>query len=91
MDILGPFTTVTGGRKVLIVAVDYFTKWMEAEAVVKITEPVVRKVIWRNVITRLGIPKVMVFDHGRQFWNDPIQAWLASFGIKFAYSAVCHP
>ncbi|XP_021773991.1 uncharacterized protein LOC110737954 [Chenopodium quinoa] len=31
MDILGHFTTRSAGRKYLVVAIDYFTKWIEAE------------------------------------------------------------
>ena len=38
MDILGPFSLATGLRKFLFVAIDYFTKWVEAEAVAQITE-----------------------------------------------------
>lgn len=40
------FPTAPGGRVFLIVAIDYFTKWVEAEAVVKITEQVIKKFIW---------------------------------------------
>ena len=38
MDILGPFPTASGQRKFLLVAIDYFTKWVEAEPLAKITE-----------------------------------------------------
>jgi len=55
MDILGPFPKATGQRKHLFVARDYFTKWIEAEAVAFITTAEVRKFIWRNIITRFGI------------------------------------
>src|ERR1044072_7614970 len=37
MDILGPFTQGSYQNRYLIVAVDYFTKWIEAEALAKIT------------------------------------------------------
>ena len=36
MDLLGPFPQATKQRKYLIVAVDYFTKWIEAEPLAKI-------------------------------------------------------
>lgn len=42
IDIMGKFPTAPGGRVFMIVAVDYFTMWVEAEAVVKITESVIR-------------------------------------------------
>ena len=72
-------------------ACDYFSKYIEGEAVVRITEVAVRKFLWTNIITRYGIPQVVVFDHGRQFWNDLIQAWLGNFETRIAYFAVYHP
>ncbi|KAL0447630.1 UNVERIFIED_CONTAM: hypothetical protein Slati_1890900 [Sesamum latifolium] len=38
IDIVGPFPLATGQRKFLLVAVDYFTKWVEAEPLACITE-----------------------------------------------------
>lgn len=37
MDILGPFPTTPGQKKFLLVVVDYFTKWVEAELLANIT------------------------------------------------------
>ena len=45
MDILGPFPKATGQHKFLLVAVDYFTMWVKAEAVASITKREVRKFI----------------------------------------------
>ena len=45
MDILGPFPPATGGRKFLFVAIDYFTKWVEAELVAQITETRAREFV----------------------------------------------
>ncbi|XP_021861026.1 uncharacterized protein [Spinacia oleracea] len=91
MDILGSFTTATGGRKFLIVAVDYFTKWIEAEPVAKITANQVKKFIWKNIITMFGLPTAIVMDHGVQFDCSPVQIFLGLYNVKFAYSSVCHP
>ncbi|XP_038971180.1 uncharacterized protein LOC120104330 [Phoenix dactylifera] len=38
IDILGPFSPATGQRKFLVISIDYFTKWVEAEPVARITE-----------------------------------------------------
>ncbi|XP_056694872.1 uncharacterized protein [Spinacia oleracea] len=91
MDILGPFTAANGGRKFLIVAVDYFTKWIEAEPTKSITAKRMKDFIWRNIVTRFGIPESLVFDHGTQFDCTPIKDYCAELRIKFAYASVCHP
>ena len=38
LDILGPFPLGTRQMKVLVVGIDYFTKWVEAELLAKITQ-----------------------------------------------------
>ncbi|XP_073119612.1 uncharacterized protein [Henckelia pumila] len=38
MDIVGPFPISTGQMKFLLVAIDYFYKWVEAEPLAKITD-----------------------------------------------------
>ncbi|KAL0439108.1 UNVERIFIED_CONTAM: hypothetical protein Slati_2393800 [Sesamum latifolium] len=45
MDIVGPFPLAAGQRKFLLVAIDYFTKWVEAEPLARITEGEVMKFI----------------------------------------------
>lgn len=47
--IIGKFSTAPGERVLLIIAINYFTKWVEAEAVVKITQEVMKKFIWKNI------------------------------------------
>lgn len=91
MDIIGPFTPASGGRIFLILGIDYFTKWIEAEPTAKITSNQVKKFIWQNIITMFGIPMGIVMDHGVQFDCGPIRDFLRPFSIKFAYSSVCHP
>ena len=39
LDIVGPLPTARGSLKYLLVGMDYFTKWIEAEPLAKITEP----------------------------------------------------
>ncbi|MCI38756.1 gypsy retrotransposon integrase-like protein, partial [Trifolium medium] len=64
MDILGPFTTSQGQAKFLLVAVDYFTKWIEAEPVAIISSDKVKIFYWKNLICRFGLPKYIVSDNG---------------------------
>ncbi|GKD55115.1 reverse transcriptase domain-containing protein, partial [Tanacetum coccineum] len=53
IDIAGPFPEGPGKVKFLIVAMDYFTKWIEAKAVAIITGNQVKKFAWDNISNRL--------------------------------------
>lgn len=61
---MGPLPQALGKKKYLLVATDYFTKWVEAEPLANIKDTDTRKFIWRNVITRFGIPHTLISDNG---------------------------
>ncbi|XP_071694275.1 uncharacterized protein [Rutidosis leptorrhynchoides] len=46
-----------GNVKFLIVAIDYFTKWVEAKAVRTITGVQVRNFVWEYIVCRIGLPR----------------------------------
>ncbi|XP_021974450.1 protein NYNRIN-like [Helianthus annuus] len=46
VDIVGPFPLAPGKLKSLIVAIDYFTKWVEAKPLAKITAENAKKFLW---------------------------------------------
>ncbi|GJX08785.1 reverse transcriptase domain-containing protein [Tanacetum coccineum] len=56
IDIAGPFPEGPGKVKFLIVAIDYFTKWIEAKPVATITGNQVKKFVWDNIVCRFGLP-----------------------------------
>ncbi|XP_057418373.1 uncharacterized protein LOC130712562 [Lotus japonicus] len=60
IDILGPFTPAGSQVKFVLVAVDYFTKWIEAESLAKITVEKVKKFYWRKLICRFGVPTTII-------------------------------
>ena len=65
MDIVGPFPVGRAQKKFILVAVDYFTKWVEAEALANITAQQVHSFVWRNIICRFGLPHMIITDNGR--------------------------
>ncbi|GAU45070.1 hypothetical protein TSUD_85560 [Trifolium subterraneum] len=91
MDILGPFPTAARQVKYLIVAVDYFTKWIEAEPLAKISASNILRFFKRNVLARFGIPQVVVTDNGTQFTNKKFQEFLATIGTTQHFISVEHP
>ena len=45
LDILGPFSLGTRQMKFLVVRIDYFTKWVEAKLLTKITQQNVKNFV----------------------------------------------
>lgn len=68
---MGLFPEAPGKVKYLIDAVDYFTEWIEVEPLVCISGRQVIKFMWKNIVTRFGIPKVLISDNGLQFAGNP--------------------
>ncbi|GKA12898.1 reverse transcriptase domain-containing protein [Tanacetum coccineum] len=91
MDILGPLTPARGGAKFVIVAIDYFTKWVEAKPLVKITGKEIIRFVMDNIICRYGLPRVIVTDNGAQLVSDPFKSWCTRFEIQQMNTAVAHP
>jgi hypothetical protein len=55
-----------------VVAVDYFTKWVEVEPLVNITAKVIERFLWKNIVYRYGVQHAFVTDNGKQFDYEPI-------------------
>ena len=91
LDIMRPFPTVVRQLKFLVVGIDYFTKWVEVEALATITEENIRSFVWRCIICRFGIPKVLVSDNGKQFDNNSFRDFCSQLRIRNHYSSPAHP
>ena len=91
LDIIGPFPTAVRQLKFLVVGINYFTKWVEVEALATITEKSIQSFVWRNIICRYGIPRVLVPDNGKQFDNSAFRDFCSELGIQNHYSSPAHP
>uniref|UniRef100_A0A2N9HQJ4 Uncharacterized protein n=1 Tax=Fagus sylvatica TaxID=28930 RepID=A0A2N9HQJ4_FAGSY len=91
MDLVGPLPRATGNRRWLIVATDYFTKWVEAEPLANIRDKDSIKFVWKNIITRFGIPKTIISDNGTQFTSKPFMKYCSELGIRNVYSSPTYP
>ena len=56
-----------------------------------ITEKNVRGFVWRCIICRFGIPRVLVSNNGKQFDNDSFRDFCSQLGIRNHYSSPTHP
>ena len=77
--------------KFLIVAIDYFKKWMEVEPTVTITKAKITIFVWKNLICRFGVPNIIISDNGKQFDNPKFQNFCQDLGITNHYSSLRHP
>nr|GFA46318.1 reverse transcriptase domain-containing protein [Tanacetum cinerariifolium] len=91
IDIAGPFPEGPGKVKFVIVAMDYFTKWIEAKVVATITGRQVKKFVWDNIVCRFGIPGEIISDNGKQFPNNPFKDWCDKLNITQHFAPVKHP
>ena len=64
IDIVGPLPIVPAQKKLVLVAIDYFSKWIKADAFATIKERDVTQFIWKNIVCRFGIPWSIVSDNG---------------------------
>ena len=83
---------MTRGRfKYLVVVVDYFTKWVEAEPLIDMAYDKVYQFIWKNIIFRYGLPYAFITDHGTQFDNEEFAAYCYQSNVLKVHSAPGHP
>lgn len=87
----GPFPKRKYKYKYIIVAVDYFTKWVEVEPLTAMTEKKCQDFVMKNICCRFGISKAFVSDHSTQFDCIPFKEYCSQLGIKNYYTSVCHP
>nr|GEX29009.1 reverse transcriptase domain-containing protein [Tanacetum cinerariifolium] len=91
INIACPFPEGPGKVKFLIVAMDYFTKWIEAKAIATITGEQMKKFIWDNIVCRFGIPGEIISDNGKQFADNPFKDWCNKLNITQRFTSVKHP
>ena len=90
IDIVSPLPRGKKQVKFLLVAIDYFTKWVKAEPLVVITEGKIQIFVWKNIVCRFGIPKAIISDNGRQFDSRKFREFCVELGIQNHYSSLGH-
>ena len=82
---------LAGGNQHIIVAIDYFTKWVEAMPTVKFDGKTAALFIFNQIITRFDIPSEIVIDHGSHFQNEMMEELAATLGFKHGHSSPYYP
>ena len=91
MDILGPLPKALRAIKYILVAIDYFTKWIVIRSLREITASEVEKFTWKHVICRYSLPYAIVTDNDTQFKAQTYKDFLTRLGIKHLVTSIEHP
>ncbi|GJT74611.1 monodehydroascorbate reductase [Tanacetum coccineum] len=89
LDCMGQFPE-SRGNKYILVAVDYVSKWVEAQALPTNDVRVVVKFL-RQLFARFGIPKALISDRGTHFCNSQLEKALQRYGTTHKLSLTYHP
>jgi hypothetical protein len=81
LDLLGPLPPAQGNLKYVVVAVECFSKWIEAKPLATITSVTVQKFFWQNIVCRFGVPKAITVDNGTQFDAETFKDFYDQIGM----------
>ena len=91
LDIVRPFPKVVGNKKYLLVGTDYFTKWVEAKPLANIKDVDAKRFVWKNIVTRFGVPNVLILDNSLQFDSKMFRKYCSELRITNRYSTPAYP
>jgi transposase InsO family protein len=90
LDLVGPLKKAPGGFTHVLVAVDKFSKWIEARPIGQITsEQAV--LFFTDIIHRFGVPNSIITDNGTQFTRKKFLRFCDKHHIRVDWASVAHP
>ena len=91
IDLIGRLPRGKGSVQYPVVAVDYFTKWVEVEALSFITPTKIREFIYKNIVCRYGVLHTIVLDNKTQFDCEKFKEFYDDLYIKKVFTLVARP
>ena len=91
LDIVRPFPKAAGNKRYLLVDINYFTKWVEAEHLANIRGMDAKKFFWKNIVTWFEVPHALISNNGLQFDSKAFRRYCCELGITSRYSTPTYP
>jgi transposase InsO family protein len=88
---MGPLPCTLTGKRYIVVAVDHFTKWVEAKALEEADAQSITTFIYEDIICHHGVPQILSSDRGTEFINELIAALTSEYKIKHIKTTAYHP
>ena len=73
-------------HKFILIATDYFTKWVEAIPLKIVTSKEMIEFVKEHIVYRFGTPQTITTDQGSMFYSEEFGEFAASMGIKLLNS-----
>ena len=87
IDVIGPIEPkASNGHRFILVAIDYFTKWVEAVTFKSVTKKEVVDFVHSNIICHFGIPKIIITDYAMNLNSHLMKDVLEQFKIVHCHS-----
>ena len=90
IDVIGPLPTAHG-KNYIIVAIDYFTKYIETQALPSQNAKNTAKFVIEKIFVRHGAPKMLLSDQGTNFTSKLLAEVTEILLIKHNFSTPYHP
>ena len=91
IDIIGEVRSkASNGHRYIIVAIDYFSKWVKAESYATVSSRQMARFIKKNIICRYGLSHHVITDNGVQFRAN-IEVLLKEYKIEHHRSSPYKP
>ncbi|XP_038699645.1 uncharacterized protein LOC119996937 [Tripterygium wilfordii] len=92
IDVIGPIEPkASNGHRFILVAIDYFTKWVEANSYAKVTSNVIARFLRKDIVCRYGVPERIITDNGTNFNSKIVNDLCEQFKIKHHNSSPYRP
>eukprot|EP00253_Pinus_taeda_P033758 PITA_33758 len=90
LDFVGPINPPSNQRIYILVATEYVTKWVEAEAFPRATEDSVIQFLL-HLFVRYGLPREVITDGGPQFVGHKLATTLNNYHVQHKITTPYHP
>ncbi|XP_057863758.2 uncharacterized protein LOC131071814 [Cryptomeria japonica] len=92
LDFIGPLNPISNaGHTHILIAIDYFTKWVEAIPVKKTTSEIVCTFLKDNMLVRFGVPQKIVTDNASNFSSSELSLFCYDHEISLAHASDYYP
>ncbi|MCO5554383.1 hypothetical protein L7F22_007913 [Adiantum nelumboides] len=91
IDAMDPLPRSKNGKLYILVAIDYMTRWVEAQSVTRVNEKIVSRFVYTHICCKFGTPLEIVFDNGPGFRKGLLTEVCEELHIPHRHSTPYYP